>query len=837
MDSKLSDHDSIATTLCYAAIDERRQILSDYLLAEVQPFCETDAELTLNCQLSDMGINSLDAMDLVGRVEKNLKVRLSVTAFSDSATLKTLIEQVLDALSAKNDAPSSSSKSGTELQKSTTAIPLSGWTLQYPIFCVGGLAGTVTYLSDLANALGSSQPLIAFQPPGIGDEGSPLGSVEELACWYIEEMKAIQPVGPYVLAGHSFGGLVAYEMARRLVECGEQIAHVFLIDSSAVERSEPVDVPEDVMAMFELSHTMLRLAGKPLGVTAYAHLESMDVEHQRLVLANALGVNGPLQTGSAIAKVIDMWMVSYSAMERYRPLPYAGQVTVLRSEDGMPLEAFHPARMTRMYFDESSLGWAKLCPELRLFNVPGDHFSLILAPKVKEVARIILKTMEGHTSFPIELEQILPSHAVQRAGRAIEIARGKVNFNPAHSAFIEDPYPILHQLRTHAPVHFLKSLSTWWLTRHSDVSAGLRDKRFSVDTRCMTDSKMATVDISPGSVKPFMQNSWWRQQDVPLAKLTNHSLLFLDPPRHQQLRSFLTPAFEPKAMRRWVNYIDERVDALIANIRGQANPDIIRDLALPLPISVITEILCLPHEDVPLLQAWAHDIQQGFEVMRSETAQRVNKSTEDFLNYLRRHIEKVCEAPQKNAFLSLVLESDGTQLSLDDLAANYALIFAAGFETTTSLIGNSVLAFLRNPNQFNLLREHPELVENAAEELLRYEGNVRSVFRIALEDIEIGGKLIQRGDYVTFDLAAANRDPVMFPNPDQLDLTRSNAKQHVAFSQGIHYCLGATLARLEIKSVIAALARHDISLVPGGFEWQTSYTFRALKKLQVVFNS
>ncbi|KAG0079284.1 hypothetical protein BGZ92_001121, partial [Podila epicladia] len=337
MDSELSDHDSIQTTLHSAPADERLQILSDYLRTEVQQFCEPDVDLALDCQLMDIGFDSLAAMDLAGRIDKNLKVRLSVAEFSDSTTLNDLIERVAKGVFARHDAPSTSPPPSPQIsqipQKSNAAIALSGWSLQYPIFCVSGLAGTVSSLSDLAKALGTSQPLIAFQSPGIADEAPPLGSVEELARWYIEEMKAIQPVGPYVLAGHSFGGLVVYEMAQRLVERGEQVAHVFLIDASAVESSDQVNVPEDIMAMFELSHTMLRIADKPLGMAAYAHLESMDADQQRLALAGALGAQGPLRRDSAIAKVLNVWMASYAAMERYRPLPYAGQITVLRSEE------------------------------------------------------------------------------------------------------------------------------------------------------------------------------------------------------------------------------------------------------------------------------------------------------------------------------------------------------------------------------------------------------------------------------------------------------------------------------------------------------------------------
>ncbi len=377
---------------------------------------------------------------------------------------------------------------------------------------------------------------------------------------------------------------------------------------------------------------------------------------------------------------------------------------------------------------------------------------------------------------------------------------------------IEDPYPNLHQLRMRSPMLFIPDISTWWLTRYAEVSAGLRDKRFLINT-------------------PYLP------EDAPITKIFKNFILFIDPPRHKQLRSILSPVFEPKAMGRLEGYIAKRTDDLIKNMRQQAKPDIIRDVALPLPISIICEILGIPHDDVPLLQVWVKDLEQALDSAEYKNTPQIDKSVAEFVNYLRIHIENTRKTPQNNAFLAQALAANEKQLSSDELIAHYIMMFGAGFETTMGVIGNSILAFLHNPHQLKLLRERPELAENAVEECLRYEGTIRNVSRIASEDIEIGGALIQRGTSVIFDLAAANRDPAMFPNPDQLDITRKNAKQHVAFSQGIHYCLGAALARLEIKSFIKAIAQYDLSLVPNGFKWRASRTFRTLEKLEVVFKS
>jgi cytochrome P450 len=205
---------------------------------------------------------------------------------------------------------------------------------------------------------------------------------------------------------------------------------------------------------------------------------------------------------------------------------------------------------------------------------------------------------------------------------------------------------------------------------------------------------------------------------------------------------------------------------------------------------------------------------------------------------MRQHVEKRRQSPPKNDLLGLLLdaEAEGERLTIDELVANCVLLFGAGFETTSSVIGNGVLALLRNPDQLQLLRERPEIAENAVEELLRYDGAIRVSFRTALEDVDIGGKLIRRGDSVLFVLPAANHDPAVFPEPDRLDLTR-NAKHHLAFAHGPHYCLGAHLARLEIQSAITALIRHDFAAVPGGFEWRQSVSFRGLERLRITFAS
>jgi hypothetical protein len=912
-DDARSSRGPLALAMMRGAPVERLQILTEYLAREIQRLAAdgNDIGLSQETRLQEVGLDSLSAMDLAGRIEKDLGIKVPVVKLLDTTSLGELVEHLLDSMEtdieplsqpvpitlipppppssrsipiptpravsitppppsrrtlpalADSGPPSSRQGSGAVRAISVAppsvrwvrpatsppasvartgfnqAVALRGIVSRTPLFCVGGLGGTVAYLLSLANALGPARPFIAFQAPGIDGAEEPLGSVEEMARRYIEEMRAIQPAGPYLLAGHSFGGLVAYEMAQRLTERGEQVEHLILIDTSPAESGGPAREADDLMSLFEIVNIFRRVAQQPSEPVPYDRLASMTPDEQRLFLAQRLGADNGLVPGSAAFHMVEVYTASYAAMERYRPLPYSGAVTLFRAERGLPAETLHPARTVRMRWDDPTLGWKRLCPALRVVPVPGDHFAMVLPPDVDALSHAMQATLGDEPRFEIGLERILPAKGVPRSGRSIEVSKKGVTFNPFHPAFYEDPYPILHQLRTHDPVHW-SAMSCWWITRHADVVAGLRDRRFSVDSRNWVGRSSKEFDVQADSAKPSALSSWFRrQEEMPLAQLYNNIMLLMDPPRHQQLRRLLAPSFEPSVMRRWQEHIDERVEELITEMRLRRDPDVIRDLALPLPISVISEILGVPREDASFLRPWAYDLTQGFDpFLSNDAAQRANKTAEDFMRYMREHVEKRRKTPAKSDLLSLLIdaEADGQRLTTDELVANCVLLFAAGFETVASVIGNGTLALLRNPEQMALLRDRPELIENAVEELLRYDGAIRVAFRTALEDIEIGGKLIRRGDSALFVLSAANRDPAVFADPDRLDLTR-NARSHVAFAQGPHYCIGAPLARLELKSAISALARQHFSLTPGGFEWRQSISFRGLDRLRINFTS
>ncbi len=401
---------------------------------------------------------------------------------------------------------------------------------------------------------------------------------------------------------------------------------------------------------------------------------------------------------------------------------------------------------------------------------------------------------------------------------------------------LDDPHPILHQLREHSPVCW-SAFASWWVTGYAETSTGLRDKRFSVDHR--NSPAGGAPELSSTSARPSLISAWLRNQvDHPMARICNNFLLLLDPPRHQRLRRLLNPAFEPAQVRGWRPQIEARVDALVAELRRRPAPDLMRDFALPLAIRTLCDLIGLPAEDGPRLQVWASDVFRGTEPMlaSNETA-RISRSSAEFLAYLAEHVahRRRDPAPRGDLLDALIAaEADGERLSHDELLATCVGLFAAGFDTTANTIGNGTLALLRHPDQLALLRQRPELIETGADELLRYDGAVRGVLRTALDDLELGGARIRRGDPVLFMLLAANRDPAMFPDPDRLDLRRGNAR-HVALSHGIHYCIGGPLARLELQCAITALARERFAIVPGGLSWRSSVTFRSLERFRIAF--
>ena len=390
--------------------------------------------------------------------------------------------------------------------------------------------------------------------------------------------------------------------------------------------------------------------------------------------------------------------------------------------------------------------------------------------------------------------------------------------------FIADPYPYYAQLRCDNPVYWSASRHAWFLTRYADVEAVARDRR-----------------ISSNRVPAIMGQLTAEQRAAfaPLARAVSAWMLFVDPPDHTRLRALVNHAFTPRMIAGLRSQIQNTIDALLDAVMPQGTMEVIRDFALPLPATIIATMLGVPSEDHEQFKQWSDDIVGTFAGIGDPGArfQRAQDSLFDLADYLRPIVARLRREPQDNLLSALVVaEEAGDRLTEEELFANCVLLLLAGHETTTNLIGNGLLALLRAPSQYALLREDPRLMASAVEELLRYDSPTQNFSRLALEDLDVAGTKIRRGDRIFLCYGAANRDPEQFEHPEQLDVRRP-ANRHLSFSHGLHYCLGAALARLEgqlaFRSIVDRMP--EIVLAPKAVEWSMSMSLRGLKALHVTF--
>lgn len=809
-------------------VGERGQAVALCILDEIKRLASQVAghELGMETRLTDTGLDSLGGLALIGYVERQFGVSVHLAALLGSATIGDLVMQVTQTA---EEGASNDGWRHSPLQAQahlTCAVFLRDWRIAAPLFLVPGLNGTPYYLQPLCKALDALGACVAFQAPGMDGAEAPLGSVEEMARRYIKEMRAIQPHGPYAIAGHSFGGLVALEMAQVLMEQGEDVAPLMMLDTTISESEEGEDQGKETMALFEVISVFRRFSKQPpLQVDSFAE---WDDDRQRQLLRKLV------EEYPGADQVVAIYRKNFMAMMRYRPRRYPGQVLLLRSKEGFPMQTAHPRRRVRHQFHSPNLGWDRFCSNLRVIDVSGDHFTMVLPPHARTLAAAMQGALTARPAMSFGIERLQVANHAPVAGRALVLDQESVHFNPLHPDCCEDPYPYFNQVREHAAV-FQDSLSHWWITRYEDVSAALRDKSLSVDTRQLDPAR----DVGNGSAMPSPLSGWARRQEgYSLARLYNSFMLFTDPPRHAWLRKLFSPAFSAEAVLRLTHRIDERIDSLISDMRAKPEPDLMRDLALPLPVGVISSIYGVPEEDAALLAGWARDLGVGLDIGISQQAmQRAEQSAMDFTHYLREHVERLRKAPSGQGDTRLPIEAMLDQgISVDELIANMAMSYFAGFETTTNAIGNGTLALLRYLDQFDALRHDPALIEKAVEELLRYDAPVPYAVRYAIRDIEIVGHHIPRGGTLLLMLGAANRDPAVFVDPDRLDITR-DARHHVAFSHGIHYCLGAALARLELQRVFLALARQHFWLVPGRLKWRKSFGLRGLDQFGISWEA
>ncbi len=392
--------------------------------------------------------------------------------------------------------------------------------------------------------------------------------------------------------------------------------------------------------------------------------------------------------------------------------------------------------------------------------------------------------------------------------------------------FYRDPYPVYHQLRAADPVHWSEIMGSWVLTRYDDVVATMRDpRRFSSAGR-----HALSLDRLPEAV---------RKKAKPIYDHYAVGLIHTDPPDHTRLRALVNKIFTVRAMESLRPRVQAIVDELLDAAQPKGEMDVMRDLAYPLPVAIISQILGIPAEDHERFRYWNDGVNELTATGRTTEA-NIERGLPKFLHlraYLKRLIEQRRREPEDDLLSALVaVEEEGERLGEDELITTYQTLITAGFETTMNLIGTGLLTLLRHPEQLERLRANPASMESAVEELLRYETPFQRNWRVAAQDVELGGKRIERGQLVAQMLGAANRDPAIFPDPDRLDISRQSGR-HIAFGYGIHFCIGAPLARIEAAVVFSSLLRRFpvLRLKEGNVAWREEIVFRGLNSLMVQF--
>lgn len=392
-------------------------------------------------------------------------------------------------------------------------------------------------------------------------------------------------------------------------------------------------------------------------------------------------------------------------------------------------------------------------------------------------------------------------------------------FNPLMPEFHSNPYPFYRALREEDPVH-QSPLGFWVCTRYDDAVMILRDPRFGREG--MAKRMEARLGLT---------------QDTSRAR----DMLFQDPPDHTRLRALVSRAFTPRVVEVMRPHIQEIVDGLLDRVDGARAMDVIEDLAYPLPVTVICEMLGVPAADQDIFKTWSTDIARSLDAAvlpaDSDAIPRGRDARLGLADYFRSLIATRRKDPKPDLLSALIAaEEEGNKLSEGELVSTCMLLLIAGHETTVNLIGNGLLALLQHPDQLRALRDDPELIQTGVEELLRFDGPVQRTGRMTTAEVEIGDKRIPRDSVVVSVIGAANRDPKQFADPDRLDVSRKD-NRHIAFGFGIHFCLGAPLARLEGQLALGTLLRRmpKLALVSDVPEWRESSTLRGLKSLPVTF--
>jgi cytochrome P450 len=385
---------------------------------------------------------------------------------------------------------------------------------------------------------------------------------------------------------------------------------------------------------------------------------------------------------------------------------------------------------------------------------------------------------------------------------------------------LANPYPLFQRLRTEDPVHW-DYLHAWIVTRYTDVVKVLTE--FSAE-RTPTPERL--VELGLGELSP-------------VAKMMVEQMLFLDPPSHTRIRSLASFAFTPQRVAVFRDHIHEIVKVLFDAVISAGTMDLIADLGEPLPCRVSAEMLGVPVEDAPQLKRWSDDFAEmlGNFQHNPERVSRVCRSVEEMTPYFESAIKQIKKHPRESLIHSfLTAEVDGDRFTEDEVIANTVVTMVGGMETTTNLIANGALTLLRNQDELSKLKSDHSLIPSAIEEMLRYEPPSQHTARLAPYDIELGGKKIRKHQAVIAVMAAGNRDPERFPDPDRFDITRTD-NRHLSFGWAAHFCFGAALARIEGQAAFEGILQRipNLQLAQDPLVWRTNLGLRGLKALRVTF--
>jgi len=395
-------------------------------------------------------------------------------------------------------------------------------------------------------------------------------------------------------------------------------------------------------------------------------------------------------------------------------------------------------------------------------------------------------------------------------------------FRPLDPAFLEDPYPIYARLREEHPVAWGATQAVgyagfWFVSRYADVAAGLKDNRFG--------REIAKV-MPPESFPPIPE------AHKPLYAMLSDWMLFKDPPEHARLRRIASPVFSLRAVLGMRPRIEALIAAALARIPERGTYDIVSDFSSPLSIDIVSDLMGVREEDHPLVRGWVREITLSLDLVR--TPERIaagSRRASELIAYFERLVAEHRRVPQDNLLSLLISAHDGgTFLNEHELLASCVLFLFAGHEASSLLIGNGLSALATHPEQWRRLRDGEASAKSAISELLRYDSPQQIAFRHALEDITFQGVAIRKGQTIGFGLGSANRDPLVFPDADVLDIQRQE-NRHLAFGAGMHTCAGSSLANLEAELVFTALTKRFPQLRVESHLRQESILVRGLTQL------